>query len=263
MFFSSTNPLKSIRRPRASIKFCSLGIILLTLPLQYVPIDSDSSETNISLSGGTGSYGVVSRGCEGQVLEKHKINFSELGGSLDHKFAGAPLRIGVRSAYVNDRVLVDDINASGVAVTQSRRENILTINPFLNLEGKTVAAGIGYFYADHSLAGTDDVTRINPRISGYFRIGDRRKTYWSTSYLSTPAFYSQGYFQTGLGFGQDPKFDFWLGMSVAPYDKVGFLAKTAIRLNRQLYLNLNGRFGSSAEIFEHGVNVGLSYRILK
>ncbi|MCB9088182.1 MAG: hypothetical protein H6628_07720 [Calditrichae bacterium] len=79
MFFSSTNPLKSIRRPRASIKFCSLGIILLTLPLQYVPIDSDSSETNISLSGGTGSYGVVSRGCEGQVLEKHKINFSELG----------------------------------------------------------------------------------------------------------------------------------------------------------------------------------------
>lgn len=52
-------------------------------------------------------------------------------------------------------------------------------------------------------------------------------------------------------------------MSVAPYDKAGFLAKTAIRLNRQLYLNLNGRLGSSEGIFEHGINVGLSYRIWK
>lgn len=261
MVSSPKNLRRSIRGPRATIKFFSLGIILLALPLQYVPVDS--SETNFSLSGGAGSYGVISRGCEGQVLEKHKINFSEFGGGIDHKFAGAPLRIGVRSAMVNDRVLFDEYSTSVVPVTQSRRENIFTINPFLNLEGKTVAAGIGYFYADRAIAGTDGTSRFDPRVSGYFRIGDRRKAYWSTSYLSTPAFYSQGYFQTGLGFGHDPKIDFWLGMSVAPYDKAGFLAKSAIRLNRQLHLNLSGRFGSSEGIFEHGVVVGLSYRLVK
>lgn len=162
MFFSPWKPRRRIHRPRASIKFFSLGILLLALPLQYVPTDPDSSETNFSISGGAGSYGVISRGCEGQVLEKHKINFSELGGSIDHKFAAAPLRIGVRSGYVNDRVLFNDISTSGGAITQSRRENIFTINPFLNIEGKTVALGIGYFHADHSLAGTDDVSRINP-----------------------------------------------------------------------------------------------------
>lgn len=259
MFTARSFVCRWLGRINRLTNYFSIGIILLALPLQYVPVDS--SETNFSISGGAGSYGVISRGCEGQVLEKHKINFSEYGGSIAHKFAGAPLRIGVRSTYVNDRVLFDDFNTSGVAATQSRRENILAINPFLSIEGKTVAAGVGYFYADHSLAGTDDVTGIDPRISGYFRIGDRRKTYWSTSYLNTPAFYSQGYFQTGLGFGQNPKLDFWLGMSVGPYDKVGFLAKSAIRLNRQLYLNLSGRFGSSEGIIEHGVNVGLSYRL--
>ncbi len=79
-----------------------LGFLLGVMPFGIIPVSNDSTEANFQLLGGAGQYALISRGCEGQVLEKHKIPFKEYGAAIDYKTA-SPVRLGVNSAYIFTR----------------------------------------------------------------------------------------------------------------------------------------------------------------
>jgi hypothetical protein len=238
-------------------------LFLCVLPFKFELTPDDSTETKIQLVGGAGQYAVIRRGCEGNVLEKHEIPFSEIGASFDHKFA-SQTRLGIRGSYVFDKRKngEQDYNPRGDGEPSTRfvPKEIIAINPFANLEEKNSALGVGYFWSNRSLFVGQEMGEIEPWISGYLRLGNRRSLYFSSSFLHEVPLYSSDYLKLGLGSGIDPNFDWWLGCGLlGPYDGVGILAKANIRFQKQLYFNVLTRIGGSEGISEGAVSLGLTY----
>lgn len=229
-------------------------LFLCLLPLEIDPTSKDSTETSVRFVWGRGQYALIRRGCEGQVLEKHEVPFSEFGASFEHKFA-SPVRLGIRGSYLFDKKQIWELRTRFVS------REIVAINPFANLEWKYFALGGGYFWAKHPLPAMEQ-TEIEPSVSGYLRLGNPRTFYFSSSLFHGIPLYSGGYFQFGLGSRKNPNFDWWLGWGLAgPYDGGGLLlVKTNIRLQRQFYLNVLTRIGQSEGIAEGAVSLGLSYQ---
>jgi len=94
------------------LKSCLCFVFLAPIAVQVDPERRDSSVTNLEIAGGVGTYAYITRGCEGQVLEKHKIPFEDFGAGIDHKFYGTPLRLGVRYFEAHEKDLGQNIDFS-------------------------------------------------------------------------------------------------------------------------------------------------------
>ena len=184
---------------------------LFMLPMEFTPGSTDSSETNFKFVRGSGQYGIISRGCEGEVLEQEKRKFTELGGQIDHKFAG-PVRIGVRGEYVSFKYPVYNM---------TEIENAFIINPFINFEGRKAAMGVGIFRSSNPLPGRS-FEPLDPKVSFHFRYGDLQKVYFSISRLHEVPFFADGFTQIGLGVHASNKVNIWFGGNAGPYDHLVF-----------------------------------------
>lgn len=246
----------------------SVAVLLLsTIPFEFNSTPGDSAETNIQLFGGLGQYALIHRGCEGQVLSKHAVPFKELSAGIDQKLA-SPVRLGIRSDYIFDKKDVltgetyyDPARNLYFSRTEFVVQEILTVNPYLNLEWKPVGFGAGYFWSRYPLNGSESGDEINSPVSAYLRLGNRRAVYFSASLLHHIPLYTGGHFQLGLGSGKNPNFDWWVGWGIAgPYDGFSLLLfKGDIRLQRHFKLNLLTRLGFSEGISENAIGMGLSY----
>lgn len=210
--------------------------------------NKDSTETNIKLAGGVGSYAYITRGCEGQVISKNKIPFKDLGFSFDHKFK-FPVRVGLRGGRIWER----DISFPDSEITN------FYLNPDLSLEWKWFGIGAGHFVAQRVLYNWDSKNLT----SGHLRLGSP-EGYFSIHLLESFPFYSGGgYLSMGGGGKASRRLSYWLGISYpGPYDALGFLIKTNFKLKGNLYLDLAGRLGSSEGISENAISVGLNYRFI-
>ena len=226
---------------------------LILLPVEFTPGSTDSSETTIKFVHGSGQYGIISRGCEGEVLEKEKRKFTEIGGQIDHTFSRSPVRIGLRGEYVSFKY---------PTYNMTEIENAFIINPFISFEGRKVAIGGGVVWSTNPLPGRS-FEPLDPKGSFFFRYGDLRKGYITISRLHSVPFFADGFTQFGFGVRSSNKVNIWFGGSAGPYDHLGFLAKIDIRLVPQTYLHLSGRIGQSADIRESALGVGISYRLRK
>jgi hypothetical protein len=235
------------------------------LPLQITTTSNDSTETNFRVAGGFGQYAYVSRGCEGDVLDKEKIPFSEIGVSIDHK-TKTPLRLGINASYIltqKERDLesyYEYTYYSEKYAGNKRSMEIFTVNPFMNAEWKNFALGVGYFGASRSILHKNDGSR-EPSFSGYLRIGNIRSTYFDMSLFHATTIYSEGYFKLGIGYRPNPALGWWFGLGRRPYDKFGFIVKTDIRLRRYLSLDALVHLGSSEGISECAASCGLTYKL--
>jgi len=232
-------------------------LFLLPLIVNMQGDNPDSSETDIKIAGGEGSYAYVSRGCEGEILQKEKVDFKDVGFSLDHKFK-SPVQVGLRGGNVWE------INRFTFDQGYSTNKNIsnLYINPELSLEWEYFGIGAGFFSAQKDLYWRDiGPARNFP--SGHLRIGEPR-FYFSTHLMeSVPLYSGGGYLNLGIGRKASRKFSYWLGWGInGPYDTGGFLIKTDFEFTKNWQLNLAGRLGGSQGISENAVSLGLSYRII-
>lgn len=231
--------------------------IFLPLVIGVENTGRDSSETNLKIAGGLGSYAYVTRGCEGEVLSKEKIPFKDVGFSMDHKFK-APVKIGLRSGYISDEgtYYYHDINK-----VESRKNFYL--NPDIALEWKNFGFGVGPFIAQKTLRGKEESDWGKTPPSWHIRIGPKT-TFFSINMLENVPLYSGGgYLNLGVGVMPSRNFSLWLGLgTTGPYDNVGFIAKTDFRLKGNLHLDLAGRLGSSEGISENAMSMGLNYKIM-
>jgi hypothetical protein len=214
-----------------------------------------------------GQYAHISRGCEGNVLDKEEIPFKEIGVSIDHK-TRSPFRLGIQSSYISTKTKSEMVEYhdqySGYYEKYSRENNpigIFTVNPFVNAEWKNIAIGVGYFGASRPIIEETDHSNEH-HLSGYLRIGNIRSVYADASFFYATPVFSGNCFKLGLGFGSTPAFGMWFGLGTGPYDRVGLLFKTNIRLQQHLYLDTLIRLGNSENLWENAVGLGLTYRLI-
>jgi hypothetical protein len=235
-----------------------LGILfLLPLVVGVQGNNKDSTVTNIKLAGGTGSYAYITRGCEGQVLSKHKIPFEDFGFSIDHKFK-FPVRVGLRGGNIweRNRYSFDGIDSPSEKITN------FYINPNLSLEWKWFGIGAGFFSAKKDLYWRD-MGSARKLPSGHLRLGSPQLYLSAHLMESVPLYSGGGYLNFGLGGQASRRVSYWLGFGTpGPYDNGGFLIKTNIQVKGNWHLDLGGRLGSSEGISENAISVGLNYRFI-
>jgi hypothetical protein len=231
------------------IKKLLLYSFILVLPVQMITSLRDTTETNFTVTGGYGQYANVSRGCSGNVLSKEKVPFSEIGLSIDHK-TKTPFRLGICANRILTRNANDDSS-----------HEIIAVNPFINLESKGFALGMGYFMTNRTIKGQHYDSGLHT-YSGYLRIGNIRKIYFDASIFHTMPLFSGSCYKLGVGAGQDSPFGIWFGFGGTPQDKLGLIVRTDIRLRQDLYFNALMRIGSSEGISENAAGLGLKYKLI-
>ena len=229
-------------------------ILIGTLPIAIIP-EPDSTVTNIGISGNLGQFAEISRGCSGEVLEKNAIPLREVDASIDHKTRTA-VRIGIRSAYLVSEEEGNTYPYEGSYQRRFTRSEHFAINPFLNFDWRYVAIGGGYCWINPHFFKTESIP------SGYLRLGNLNTYYIDASLYQTMPLFSGGIFKIGIGSNKHPEFGWWIGTGAGIYDRAGFMAKTNIRLQPDLFLDTFLRLGSSENISEYSVGLGLRYQLI-
>ncbi|OQX94986.1 hypothetical protein B6I21_07790 [candidate division KSB1 bacterium 4572_119] len=249
---------------KAKINAMLLLILIVILPLRIVPTDGDSSHTNIGAFGGFGQYAQISRGCEGQIVDKDKIPFSEFGICIDHK-TQSPLRYGIQASYFTFKELTEHWDEEqAYEIKTSSTENIIAAHPYANFEWKHFAFGFGFLFTNHTLlfSGDADEDIAKGMTSIYVRGGSLNKIYVDFSLSHMPPLLSGDNFRMGVGH-RYPNFDLWGGIGYGMYDSIGLLFRSKLHLQKNLSLDIYSRFNEAARIYEYTVNMGLTYRFNK
>lgn len=206
--------------------------------------DPDSTATSLMIGAGAGSYAYVTRGCEGEVLDREQLRFRDAGMAVTHRFNG-PVELGLRATMLRKMPQYE--------------KNTVIWNPNASFEGRKVGFGLGVNLGGESKYDHD--FEISP-VSGHLRLGPRRTAYFSTHVFEDVPLVSGGApVRMGLGFRGGSLMDGWLGVGFpAPSDKAGFVAKADLHLNRSLDVNLTGRLGESEGLSENAGAVGITLR---
>lgn len=233
--------------------------VLLPLVIGVQTTNRDSSETSFSIAGGTGSYAFISRGCEGEVLNKEKVPFNDAGFSLEHKFK-APIKLGLRGGYISEDQLWYD---HSLPPPDNKHRTNFYLNPNFSFESEKLGIGAGPFFADKKLYSREgeDWGKIFP--SAHVRFGTE-KLYFSANLMENVPLYSGGgYFDLGVGTSVK-SFSMWAGANPeGPYDSWGAVLKTDFRFHKNWSLRLNGRLGMVEGTSESAVSIGMTYRLTR
>ena len=226
-----------------SLCFTLLG----SMAVGVVPTAEDSSDVALHLSTGGGKFASIVRGCEGEVLAKEEVSFSETSAALSYQ-GRSPLRAGLRGSYLA-------FAGSDAGIT--------TISPHVTLDFEHFALGGGYTFASDPLPWGDGLlAESSPGFpGGHLRIGSRRTQYADLSVLQSDALCSDGYVKLGFGSDRGQRVGWWFGVTTGPYDGWGFAGRADIRVRRHLYVNTAARLGDSEGIPEFGFRAGLTYRM--
>src|SRR5258706_4711959 len=215
-----------------------VGLVLLLPVSVEVPTSSDSGdvggETRITAIGGIGRYAIIDRGCEGQVLDTHPIDFREAGGEIEHRLPdGATL--GLRGGAVREEGKAQEVwtdysvypYRDSVVTTVSRWNNSY-LNPSVSHEAHNIGVGAGWMWSTGRFRVRPDGGDSGPTF--HFRIGPRERVHFILEHMESVPLYSGGGY-TELGFGIHPHrlWDFHGGIGGGPYDGGGFVLRADCR----------------------------------
>lgn len=231
------------RRSGSGFKLCAAALLVGPLVVSTNDPARDGSETTLFVAGGGGSYGVITRGCDGPI-SKAKVEYADLGASIDHAFEG-PARLGIRA---------------GGFWPQDGPPSNAYINPHAAFDWRLAGVGLGFVASRRSFPFHED--DVEPRVSAHVRFGRLDRFYVSSSWFeNVPAASGGGYFDIGLGTRARRNLDLWFGVSGAgPYDGGGVLVKSSWRVSPTFSLALQARLGSSEDIDENAISLGVGYR---
>lgn len=255
-------------RSRIRIRHTPLGLIVLALPLAVeLDVPSDSSVTQFRVAGGGGHYLAVARDCNGNALDKADDSFYDIAASVDHKFAGSPLSLGVSGGHLHDGRLGLDASYTRV-ISRGPDEGYYYVSPSIGLMGRRFGFSMGATYFSQQLINPDDVDSNDLNGSEWLpsiaiRIGSTSGLYGTVSILSAFPFYSGGgYFEIGLGGPVSDNVSLWGGVNLAGLTASGLQARIQWRLASQLYLDTGASLGSREGETQYGGSIGLTYRVV-
>ena len=197
--------------------------------------------TEIRVAAGSGSYAVVARGCEGNVISKYRVDHDNVALDLSHKFPW-PVRVGGRA---------------GIVQIEHGGDPTRYVNPFVSLDWPGFSIGAGWARGNRRFP-DDEAGSFDHTASGHLRVGTP-KFYFSASHFEGVPLLADGYLEAGFGKGWR-KTQVWVGVAGLPTDKAGFVTKVDFNVAGGLSLNGTGRLGSSEGIPENSFALGLSYR---
>jgi hypothetical protein len=236
------------------------GVLLFLAPMTVdVGSPENDAVTSIRLGGGVGSYAIVTRGCDGQILTKRMEQFQDVGMEVNHRFArnsgGSTVHVGVRGGHLADhRRFQANQYDPGEAGTRY-------INPYIAMDEREIGLGIGVLFAQRRLYSNED-PKAKRYATGHLRIGSTSTKYFSMSVLENVPLYSGGGFlDAGFGFRASPWADVWVGGSFGgTYDSPGMLFKLNLRPHRRWSIGTNIRYGALDG--ENGVGFVLGHDIV-
>lgn len=235
-----------------------LGFSFL-LPLVFgMPVsEEDTTEINMKVAGGIGSYAYITRGCEGQTLSKTDIPFKDVGFTVDYKLK-SPVQVGLRAGKIWEEYK-HAVYTDGIEFKEMTNSYL---NPNISFEWRKFGIGAGPFFPKRHLPHRQDRQWAKRLPSWHLRVGGP-KFYFSIHMLENVPLYSGGgYLNLGFGGAAGRKTSYWIGLGASgPYDGTGFVAKTNFYLKKNWYLDLAGRLGGSEGDVEHAIAVGLNYRL--
>ena len=233
------------------------------IPLQITTTYTDSSSTYLRIIGGLGRFIIIHTDCDGNIIRKEKIPFGELNLSIDHKINHSPVRIGMNTNYLATREGSGSTydSGSGIYIWPNNHSpvNILYFNPFINVEWKYFAFGIGGAIVPKF----KDITIDGGLGSLYLRLGNLQSIYIDASLLHTPPIFAGSCIKAGLGFRLNDKNRWWIGTGAFPYDNLGLILKTDYKVRPRLYINSLLYYGQNRGVSEGGVSFGLTYGFKK
>jgi hypothetical protein len=257
-----------MRQPKAValvrlIAYSANLLLLGSLTVGFSPNDND--ETNVSVTGDVGQYADIHRGCDGSVNQKHEIPIREISASLNHK-PSRSWRVGIDGSLIyskEEQYCFDPEQYRSFSRYASRQ--VTAFHPYIGVDGTHIGAGVGYLWASGYLPysasgvwpGRHDFRRTP---TGSLRIGNPHTLYFDVSAFHTMPL-SGGYFRVGFGSNRHPRSNWWVGMSVAPYDKLGVALRTRTQLQPKLYLDALVRAGASEGMPEGVLGLGVTYRL--
>jgi hypothetical protein len=230
---------------KASTALILVAAVTAPLTVELAPSRRDSSATSFTYGVGGGTYAVISRGCEGNVLHRESRHFNDQGLGVEHEFLG-PAVVGVRATSVDGAVAY---GADG--------ERTWLWNPYVGLEGKRFGLGAGPVFT-HGEWGDFDP----PPLSAHVRVGNPRRgpAFTIGLFEGVPAFSSGGMFTAGLSLPASSRVQLWAGVSAGPpYDGVGFSARARVPVAGGFAASTAVRLGQSEGVSESSVSVALTW----
>ncbi len=244
-----------------------IAIVVLSAatPLAFdVPRDTASSETTLELGAGYGEYALISRGCEGQIVDQDFVHFADAGAQLEHRFAGPGLTAGVRGGVLRDDPDEDPATPAAEAPADNRY-----VNPYLALEGPHSGAGIGVVLHEREFPTAGEGAReaddhpLND-ISAHLRLGDRDEKFFAVEWMEGVPLYSDGGYLTIGGGGRMN----WRPLHVhaglatgGPYEGAGGFVRLRCELRPGIEARLTGRFGTSGGADASAIAVGARFTL--
>jgi hypothetical protein len=248
-----------------------LGAFIVLLPISVeIPAARDSvspgSETRVTLTRGMGTYAIIDRGCEGQVLRTHPHTFVETSLEVRHRFKKG-FTIGASGGRVHDRagepVTVQDDRtdpyAESTFVQLSGWESDYVI-PQIGIEARSAGVGLGWIFSDEPHR-TGIFQKAGGEPAFHFRIGRLDGLHFRFSWLETVPLYSSGrFFDVGVGAHPGRLWDFYAGVVAGgPFDGPGLTLKLERRIQEHLTLAGNARFGYSGFEPQNGFALSMGY----
>ena len=247
-------------------RLLAIGTFALLLPVSIEnPAAPDSAvggggETRISVIGAVGSYAIIDRGCEGQVIATHPHEFTEAGIEVSHRFPNNAA-IGVRSGVVRDRSHETLTDYSVVPYRDSLvevKDDVTYYNPYVAHEGRVGGIGAGWILSSGDFGNEGNKTVLP--WSAHIRLGRLDGPFFRIGVMEGfPLYTGGGYAEAGLGMRASPVVDVYAGVTGGPYDGPGLMVKLDWRVQTNFAVMLRGRAGNSGGEPQNGIGLGISY----
>ncbi len=252
----------------------TLGVLIALMPLAVeAPIGSDSSRSDPSFTrfraaAGYGSYAFISRGCQGEVIDRIPASYHDVAGAIEHHDGATHLTIGVRGGRVHDDIGVSSLSPPTDSIASPARDNAY-VNPYLAFEEGEASVGFGVVFHEREFITAGEQARTQPShplndFSAHMRIGRLEEQYFELSWMEgMPIASDGGYLTAGVGGRVSPTVpvDVFAGLGTGgPFEGAGLALRGGLEISPGLTLGVRSRIGHSGGANASGVALALEYR---
>ncbi len=203
-----------------------LGVLLATMPLAVdLPAGRDTTaagRTQVEVAGGHGQFALVSRGCNGQVLNVTHSQLASGALAVEHRFP-EDIVIGIRAGSVQTTRHEASIGFLGLDTLPPASYSNPYVNPWIGYDGREGGFGVGWLAADQAFMFSgqgiaDRVVLRESHTTWHVRLGDERHRF-TLRWMEDLPLESEGHLSADFGVHVDPRFEtgFFVGL-VGPYD---------------------------------------------
>lgn len=245
-----------------SLRMAALATFIAALPLSVeLPADSTArrGQTRFEASAGRGQYGIVTRGCNNEIVDVIDRELRTGALAVEHETASGVV-IGVRAGRVretqDDHTVFDPFGGSTTAVPGMSQTNRY-VNPHVAFEQEEVGLGLGWLRSDHRFAfGGERRERID--VSGHLRVGPRDDAAVVIQLMEEVPLQTMGNVTVELALHPSPELDVApvLGFH-GPFDGTVLGVRGRVWLTPEAALHVRACFGG---VEQYGLAAGLAAR---